>query len=96
MNISIRPTTAPEAEILADIQKAAFLPLYEKYHDKGSPYLRGAEDILRRLNKHNRYFTILCNGDIVATVQDLSIIKSKRVNTIFAAFMFIPRGKVTG
>ena len=68
MNISIRPTTASEAEILADIQKAAFLPLYEKYHDKGSPYLRGAEDILRRLNKHNRYFTILCNGEIVGGI----------------------------
>ena len=57
MTISIRPTLASEAEELASIQKKAFFPLYEKYHDEGNPYLRGAEDILRRLNDSNRYFT---------------------------------------
>ena len=68
MSISIRKTIAGEAEKLSQIQKAAFLPLYEKYHDEGNPYLRGPEDILRRLNKNNRYFTILYDEKIVGGI----------------------------
>lgn len=68
MPTSIRTTTPSEAEELSQIQKAAFKPLYEKYHDAGNPFLRGAEDILRRLNKHNRYFTILYDQKVVGGV----------------------------
>ena len=68
MNISIKRTVPEEAEELAQIQKAAFLPLYEKFHDEGNPYHRGAEDILKRLNKNNRYFTILLNEKIVGGI----------------------------
>lgn len=68
MNISIRITNPSEAEELSQIQKAAFKPLYEKYHDEGSPYLRGPEDILRRLNKSNRHYTILCDEKTVGGV----------------------------
>ena len=59
MSISIKTTNASEAEELSQIQKAAFKPLYEKFRDKGNPFLKGPEDILRRLNKFNRHFTIL-------------------------------------
>ena len=59
MNLSIRITNPSEADELSQIQKAAFKPLYEKYHDDGNPFLRGPEDILRRLNKFNRHFPIL-------------------------------------
>ena len=68
MNISIKITNASEAEELSQIQQAAFKPLYEKFHDEGNPHLRGSEDILRRLNKHNRYFTILLDGEIVGGI----------------------------
>lgn len=68
MSISIRPTSPQEAALLARIQKAAFLPLYERYHDEGNPCLRGQEDILRRLNKANRYFTILYGDTIVGGI----------------------------
>ncbi|MBQ7010842.1 MAG: GNAT family N-acetyltransferase [Clostridia bacterium] len=68
MEISIRPTVAEEADELAKIQKAAFLPLYEKYHDVKSPYLRGVEDILKRLDSKHRCFTILCDGKIVGGI----------------------------
>lgn len=68
MNISIRITKPFEAEELSQIQKAVFKPLYEKYHDEGNPYLRGPEDILRRLNKSNRYYTILHDGKIVGGI----------------------------
>lgn len=68
MSVSIRPTTKSEAEELCRIQKEAFRPLYEKYQDAGNPYLRGPEDILCRLNKNNRYFTILYEGTMVGGI----------------------------
>ena len=68
MDISIKITEAFEADELSKIQKAAFKPLYEKYHDNGNPYLRGAEDVLCRLNKNYRHFTVLDNGKIVGGI----------------------------
>lgn len=67
--ITIKPAIESDAERLAEIQKQAFLPLYEKYHDQGSPYLRGTEDILRRLNTPIfRYFTILYDNNIIGGI----------------------------
>ncbi len=64
--ITVTPTAATEAEALAALQKEAFRPLYERYHDAGNPHLRGAEDITRRLNREDfRYFTIREDGEIV-------------------------------
>ena len=69
MDISIKITTAFEVEELSKIQKSAFLPLYEKYHDEGNPCLRGVEDIANRLNSDIfRYFTILLDSEIVGGV----------------------------
>lgn len=68
MGIGIRTTLLDDVEQLLVIQKAAFKPLYEKFHDEGNPYLRGAEDILWRLNKNNRYFTILFENKIVGGI----------------------------
>ena len=68
MSISIKITSFSEAEELSQIQKAAFKPLYDKYHDEGNPFLRGPEDVLRRLNKFNRHFTILYDDKIVGGV----------------------------
>ena len=67
--ISVRPTVPDDADILCTLQKAAFQPIYERYHDKGNPCLRGPEDILRRLeNPLFRYFTILDDGEIVGGI----------------------------
>lgn len=69
MNILIRATRENEAIELCQIQKDAFLPLYEKYHDEGNPYLRGIEDITNRLNsEYFRYFTIFVDEEIVGGV----------------------------
>lgn len=66
---TIRPTIPEDAPVLARIQKQAFRPLYERYHDEGNPYLRGMEDITRRLDiPHFRYFTIEEEGEIVGGV----------------------------
>ncbi len=67
--ITIRRTLPTEAETLAAIQKEAFLPLYERYHDDGNPYLRGVEDVSGRLDSpYFRCFTIFENGGIVGGV----------------------------
>ncbi len=67
--ITISETVETEAQILCDIQKAAFLPLYEKYRDSSNPCLRGVEDILNRLNSpYFRYFTIRFDNMIVGGV----------------------------
>ena len=69
MIISIKATQENEAIELCEIQKDAFLPLYEKYHDEGNPYLRGVEDIVNRLNSdYFRYFTIFVDEEIVGGV----------------------------
>ena len=69
MNISVRQTEENEALELCSIQKAAFLPLYEKYRDEGNPYLRGVEDVINRLNSdYFRYFTILSDEEIVGGI----------------------------
>ncbi len=68
MNITIKNTEPCEAEALVRIQKAAFMPLYEKYRDEGSPALRGVEELLSRMTPDYRVFTILCDGEIVGGV----------------------------
>lgn len=68
--ISIRPTQKSDVNTLCELQRAAFLPIYEKYHDLGNPYLRGPEDISKRLDSPSfRYFTILAEtGEIIGGV----------------------------
>lgn len=67
--LEIKFTTLEEAKTLSEIRRQAFLPLYEQYHDKGNPCLRGVEDITKRLNSVAfRYFTIYKNGEIVGGV----------------------------
>lgn len=67
--ISLRLTTTQDADILTSIQQKAFQPLYEKYHDKGNPYLRDKRDILCRLNNPNfLYLTILFDNKIVGGI----------------------------
>lgn len=67
--IRVRTTTEDEAFLLSEIQREAFLPLYERYHDEGNPCLRGIEDVARRLGSTDfRYFTILDDEEIVGGV----------------------------
>lgn len=67
--ITIRPTLEEDAETLIEIQKMAFRPLYEKYHDKGNPCLRDKSDITNRLKSVRfKYFTILDDDIIVGGI----------------------------
>lgn len=66
MNIVLRNTELTEAEKLAEIQKSAFMPLYEVYHDEGNPCLRGSEDIAIRLEHPEDfiYRSIYCDNQL--------------------------------
>lgn len=67
--ITIRETQETDVDLLCEIQKEAFAPLYERYHDPSNPCLRGREDIANRLNNPTfRYFTIEVDGEIVGGV----------------------------
>jgi len=76
MNIEIIPASAEDAEALAGIQKRAFKRLYDIYHDEGSPYLRGADEIIRWLGRPNwRVYKIntggmLCGGVSFFEIED--------------------------
>ena len=64
--VTIREARGCDAAALALLQKEAFLPLWERYHDRGSPYLRGEEDILPRIgNPKYRYFCIFVDGVLI-------------------------------
>lgn len=67
--ITLRETTIEDVDALTAIQQNAFLPLYEKYHDAGNPYLRDERDILCRLNNPKfLYLTILYDEKIVGGI----------------------------
>ncbi len=67
--ITLRITTIEDVNALTAIQQNAFLPLYEKYHDAGNPYLRDERDILCRLNNPKfLYLTILSDEKIVGGI----------------------------
>lgn len=69
MNIEIKPAIADDAKALAYIQQQAFKRLYDIYHDEGNPYLRGADEIQRWLERPNcKVFKILANGILVGGV----------------------------
>jgi GNAT superfamily N-acetyltransferase len=63
MTITLQPATAADVDALVDVQQKAFKRLYDIYHDEGSPYLRGADEILRWLERPNwKVFKILTDG----------------------------------
>jgi ribosomal protein S18 acetylase RimI-like enzyme len=63
MNVELLPARPENAEALAAIQKQAFRGLYEQYHDEGSPYLRGTDEILRWLERSDWHvFKIHADG----------------------------------
>ena len=68
MNVEIIPATIEDADNLITIQKQAFNRLYDIYHDEGSPYLRGSDEIAVWFSRPNWYVYkihmdgVLCGG----------------------------------
>ncbi len=58
-----------EIELLYDMQVKSFMPLYEKYHDAGSPAIESLERVRNRAAQKNRsYYFILKDGARVGAV----------------------------
>ncbi|MDD3057001.1 MAG: GNAT family N-acetyltransferase [Sphaerochaeta sp.] len=67
--ITIQPAEIKDSEILWTLQKEAFLPLWERYHDAGDPYLREPQDILRKLSSPQYHcFCILDDAQIIGGI----------------------------
>ena len=67
--ITVRLARFEDVSELTQIQKQAFRPLYEKYQDKGNPYLRSESDISIRLdNQKYKVFCVLDDGIIVGGI----------------------------
>lgn len=63
--VSVRKTRAEDVKALWEIQKNAFMPLYERYKDQGNPALRDETDISRRLgSEYFSCFTIYADDEI--------------------------------
>ncbi|MCR4584944.1 MAG: GNAT family N-acetyltransferase [Lachnospiraceae bacterium] len=58
-----------EIEELYEMQVKSFMPLYEKYHDEGSPAIEGIERVRRRFAVENRkYYFIMKDGARVGVI----------------------------
>ena len=66
INVTLQSATAAHAANLVAMQKEAFKRLYDQYHDAGSPYLRGTDEIMRWLERPAcKVFLILADGEPV-------------------------------
>lgn len=65
------PFSVSDLDTVCEIQRAAYKPLYEKYHDDAtSPYLESKETILRKYTrKDTRGFLFLREGTPVGAVR---------------------------
>ena len=67
--IKIDPIKPQEIEILHEMQVRSFMPLYEKYHDEGSPAVEPVERLRAREEQEGRkYYFITYNGARVGAI----------------------------
>ena len=69
MNVTLEHVRPEDVDALVAIQKAAFAPLYERYQDEASPYLRGAQEMRNWLmHRQVRCWKILEDGALCGGV----------------------------
>ena len=67
--VKLREVTEEEIPELYEMQVKSFMPLYEKYHDEGSPAIESIERVNRRFGVENRkYFFIMKDGARVGAI----------------------------
>ena len=70
MDVTLRKATMDDAQLLWDMQRAAFRALYERYRDEGSPYLEPMESTQGRLMQPvTHYYVILADGQPVGGIR---------------------------
>ena len=67
--VKLREVTKEEIPELYEMQVKSFMPLYEKYHDEGSPAIEPIERVKRRFDVENRkYYFIMKDGARVGAI----------------------------
>ena len=67
--VKLEEVLPDEIDELYSMQKESFMPLYEKYHDEGSPAIEPIEKIRARFEMNNRkYYFILKDGARVGVI----------------------------
>ena len=67
--VKLEEVREDEIQQLYDMQIQSFLPLYEKYHDEGSPAIEPIERVRTRASQENRkYFFIVKDGARVGAI----------------------------
>ncbi|MCR5277814.1 MAG: GNAT family N-acetyltransferase [Lachnospiraceae bacterium] len=67
--IKLETVREDEIDQLYYMQKASFIPLYEKYHDEGSPAIESIDRVKRRFAVENRkYYFIVKDGARVGVI----------------------------
>lgn len=71
MEIVVSRFRACDIDTVYKIQRAAFRPLYDQYHDDGtSPYLEDKETVLRKYTREGTVgYLILCDGTAAGAVR---------------------------
>lgn len=83
--MEIRSFRERDIDSVHEIQRAAYRPLYEKYHDDVSPYLESKEKILHKyLREGTKGYLFIENGIIAGTVRVVidSIGRSARISAL--------------
>ena len=93
--MEIRELRESDIDIVFRIQRAAYRPLYEKYHDDINPYLESKETVLRKyLREGTRGYLFIENGIPVGSVRILIDTdgRSAKVSTLAVLPEFQGRG----
>lgn len=67
--IELKPVQDSELALLHKMQVESFMPLYEKYHDEGSPAIETLDRVIKRAQRPNRqYYFIIKDGNKVGAI----------------------------
>lgn len=67
--IELKPVQDNELALLHKMQVESFMPLYEKYHDEGSPAIETLDRVQKRAQRSNRqYYFIINDGNKVGAI----------------------------
>jgi len=95
--VMLSEVTEDEIPELYEMQIKSFMPLYEKYHDEGSPAIESIERVKRRFGAENRkYYFIMKDGARVGAInigyKDPNDKKVSYISPIFVLPEFQNRG----
>lgn len=68
LNVKLEEVRDDELPEMLKLQKESFMPLYEKYHDEGSPAIENLEKVKSRVRDGRKYYFIVYYGMRVGAI----------------------------